>query len=74
MLLKLACGGTCLRAIVSAGTVAVEARTLVIFHMKNMLMLSAVWVTNVDATGRSNEFILFQSDLESGQMLMADDR
>ena len=25
-------------------------------------------MTDVDATGRSNEFILFQSDLESGHM------
>ena len=44
------------------------------FSVKNLLKSSAVWVTDVDATGRSNEFILFQSDLESGHMSMADDQ
>ena len=44
------------------------------FPVKNVLKSSAVWVTDVDATGRSDEFILFQSDLESGHMSMADDK
>ena len=31
---------------------------------ENVLKSSSVWVTDVDATGRNNVFILFQSDLD----------
>ena len=61
-------------SIVGAGAVAVVARTVSTFPGKNVLKSSAVWVTDVDATERSNEIILFQSELESEHMSMADDQ
>ena len=42
--------------------VPVVARMVSSFPVKNVLKSSTVWVTDVDATGRSNEFILFQKD------------
>ena len=54
--------------------VAIVARMVSTFPVKNVLKSFAVWVTDVDATGWCNEFILFQSDLESGHMSMADDQ
>ena len=73
-LLKLVSGGTCWCSIVGARAVTVVAWMVSNFPVKNALKSSAKWVMNVDTTGWSKEFILFQSDLVSGHLSMADDQ